>query len=47
MLSWLRKPRELVVDFCDRCAQVCDAACRAEAVRERTRMQVLQFGARI
>lgn len=47
MPSWLRKPRELVVEFCDRCAQVCDAACRAEAVRESTGMQVLRFGVRI
>ena len=47
MPSWLRKPRELVVEFCDRCAQVCDAACRAEAVRESTEMQVLRFGVRI
>jgi hypothetical protein len=47
MLSWFRKRRELVVEFCDRCAQVCDAACYAEAARERTRVQVLQFGVRI
>lgn len=47
IVSWLRKRRELMVEFCDRCAQVCDVACRAEAVREHTRMQVLHFGARI
>ena len=47
MLNRLKRRRELVVEFCDRCAQVCDAWCRAEAVRERTRMHVLQFEERI
>jgi hypothetical protein len=46
-LSWLRKRRAFVVEFCDRCSEVCDAACRAEAMRERTRMQALQFGVRL
>jgi hypothetical protein len=47
MLSWWRKSKEFVVEFCDRCAQVCDAACRAEAVRERARVMVLRFGGRL
>jgi hypothetical protein len=47
MLGWLRKPRNVAVEFCDRCTQVCDAACRAQAAHERTRMQVLQFGLRL
>lgn len=47
MVRWLKQPREPVVEFCDRCAQVCDAACRADAARERARMQALLVGGRI
>lgn len=47
MVRWLRKSRESVVEFCDRCAQVCDAACRVDAARERARIQVLFVGGRI
>jgi hypothetical protein len=44
MLRWLRKSKELAVGFCDRCAQVCDAACRADAVREQALAKALRFG---
>jgi hypothetical protein len=39
--------RELRVDFCDRCGSVCDNSCRAEAVREQTRLRVLKNGWRV
>ena len=29
------------VDFCDSCARVCTAACRSEALRDRTRTATL------
>jgi hypothetical protein len=47
MLSWLRKSRELAVEFCDRCARVCDAGCRAAAVREQALLRALRFGGRV
>jgi hypothetical protein len=34
MLKWLRKSKEVAVEFCDRCARVCDVGCSAAAVRE-------------
>jgi hypothetical protein len=43
----LRKSKELAVDFCERCSRVCDARCRANAVRERARTQVLRYGGRL
>ncbi len=30
-----KKVRRQVVEFCDRCARVCDARCRSAAVRAR------------
>jgi hypothetical protein len=37
-MLWLqRKSKELAVEFCERCAGVCDATCRAVAVREQAR----------
>jgi uncharacterized cysteine cluster protein YcgN (CxxCxxCC family) len=33
------------VSFCDSCGQVCTAACRAETHRDRTRTDVLRYGA--
>ena len=35
MLKLLRRSKELAVEFCDPCAKVCDADCRAAAIRER------------
>ena len=37
-----REKREPRVDFCDRCARVCDERCCADAVRERTRLAAVQ-----
>jgi hypothetical protein len=47
VLEQLRSSKELAVEFCDRCAQVCDAGCHAEALREGARVQALRFGGRI
>jgi hypothetical protein len=42
-----RKSKELVVEFCDRCQSICDAACRRRQLRERTLDKALRVGARI
>lgn len=47
MLWRLWKSKGFAVEFCDRCSRVCDAACRAEAVRENGRAQVLRHGGRL
>jgi hypothetical protein len=47
MLRLFRKSKELVVEFCDRCARVCGAGCRATAIRERALMQALRSGVRL
>lgn len=36
MLKVLRRSNDVAAEFCDRCAKVCDAGCRAALVRERT-----------
>jgi hypothetical protein len=35
MSRLLRRSKELAVEFCDRCARVCEARCRKAALRER------------
>ena len=35
ILELLRRSKELAVEFCDRCARVCDARCRKAAIRDR------------
>jgi hypothetical protein len=47
MLRVLRKSQERVVEFCDRCARVCDAGCRTAAIRERSLLQGLRLGVRV
>ena len=47
MLRLVKGTWGLVVEFCDRCARVCDAGCRRAAVRERALLQVSRYGARI
>jgi hypothetical protein len=47
MLRLLRKSKELAIEFCDRCARVCGASCRAAAIRERALTQALRLGARV
>jgi hypothetical protein len=46
MLTLLSRSKALAVEFCDRCAQVCDVGCRAAAVREQALMRALRFGGR-
>jgi hypothetical protein len=46
MPKLFRKSKKLV-EFCDRCARVCDAGCRAAAIRNRAVTQALRSGARI
>lgn len=46
-MRWIERARQRRlrgVTFCDGCGQVCDAACRQQAVREHHRMTVLQLG---
>jgi hypothetical protein len=40
----LRTDRESVVEFCDRCGSVCDAACRRDAVLAEARDKALRWG---
>jgi hypothetical protein len=47
MLKLFNKPREMAVEFCDRCGSVCDAACRRNAVIGRARVRALLLGMRI
>jgi hypothetical protein len=35
VLKRLKRAKEFAVEFCDRCAKLCDAGCRATAIRER------------
>lgn len=44
MLSLFRKSSESLVEFCDRCARVCDAGCRAATIRERALLRALRLG---
>jgi hypothetical protein len=46
MLGWLKRSRELAVEFCDRCAKVCDAGCRASTLREQALERTFRFGVR-
>ncbi len=43
MLKLVKKQKELTVEFCDRCARVCDASCRSSALRERARLDASRF----
>jgi len=47
VLKMLRSWRERFVDFCDRCARVCSAGCRAAAIRERALVHSLRWGTRL
>ncbi len=47
MLRSFKKANKLAVEFCERCACVCDAGCRAAAIRERALVQALQSGLRL
>ena len=47
MLERLRRTRVLVVEFCERCGLVCDAACRRNAIVEAARDRALPQGMRV
>ena len=47
MLKLLKRSKGLAVEFCDRCARVCDSGCREAAIRERALVQALRLGVRI
>ena len=38
------KAKAATVSFCERCGEVCNAACRADALRERARLQTIAYG---
>jgi hypothetical protein len=44
MLKLFRKTKAREVAFCDRCGSVCDATCRANAIRDRALEQALVQG---
>ncbi len=44
MLRLFTKTTDAAVSFCERCGQVCGSACRAEAILERARLQMLPYG---
>jgi hypothetical protein len=46
MLKLLRS-KELAVEFRDRCVRVCDASCRATAIREGALVRSLRLGVRV
>ena len=47
MRRWLKKHRELGVEFRDRYAEVCAGACRAVAIREQALIRALRLGMRV
>jgi hypothetical protein len=47
MLGFVRRSKELAVEFCDRCSRVCDVGCRSQALRKGARAQVLRYGGRL
>jgi hypothetical protein len=47
MTRLFKRTKKLTVDFCERCARVCDAASRQAELRERTLLRALQFGVRV
>jgi ferredoxin len=47
MITFFRqRPTALQVDLCERCGQVCNAACRAKATRRELQTQ-MQYGWRV
>ena len=47
MLKRFRRTKELAVEFCERCAKLCDAGCRRAALRERALLKAWRYGARL
>jgi len=46
-MKLFKRTSGMAVKFCDRCAQVCDAACRRNAIVERARERALALGWRL
>jgi Fe-S-cluster-containing hydrogenase component 2 len=46
VLKLVRRSKELAIEFCDRCAEVCDASCPVAAIREHALIQALRLEAR-
>jgi hypothetical protein len=46
-MKLFQKPMASWVAVCDRCGEVCDRECRAEAVRERASLKMTVAGPRI
>jgi ferredoxin len=44
MSKLFSKTKDMAISFCERCGQACGSACRADALRERARMQALASG---
>ena len=47
MRGLLRKSKERVLRFCDRCSRLCDAERRSSAMREHAQIVALRYGARL
>ncbi len=41
------RAKTAAVEFCERCAEVCDSGCRRAALRERALVLALRYGGRI
>ena len=39
--------KQEAIEYCERCAQVCDRNCRAESAREQAFSNVARFGGRV
>ncbi len=45
-MKLFKRTKKQVIEFCNRCGRVCDAACRRAAVIERVRDRALLAGGR-
>ena len=43
MLNFFRTDKT-TIEFCERCGNVCDSRCRAEAIRSQAADQALRYG---
>jgi len=41
------RAKTAAVEFCERCAEVCDGGCRRAALRERALVRALRYGGRV
>lgn len=47
VISFFKRVKAVAVEFCERCSQVCDKGCRQAALRDRSLVSALRYGARI